>query len=400
MLGDSVALVRTPGHTEGNHSIVVRTPDGLFVTSENGVCADSYAPQHFRIAGLRDYAKRTGAEVVLNGNTLEGALDQYLSMVLEKEIAGPSKLNPDFPNVAPSSEMSAPPAFARPQADLCRGRAVVRRPRRSSPVSVFITGCASGIGLDLAEALIQRGTPVTAVDIDEDGLHQRAQARGWPSERTLWRGLDVTDPKGWRTAIAEARETLGPIDTLINVAGFLRPGWVHELDVELAARQLEVNIEGVVFGTRYVANDMVKRGKGHIINVASLAALAPVPGLSVYSASKYAVRAFSLAAAQELRPHGIAVTIVCPDAVRTPMLDLQRNRDEAAMTFSGSRELEPAEVTAAILDAMKRKPLQVFLPRHRGWIARAADLLPQSTALLGPLFRRRGLANQRKRRAQ
>lgn len=107
MLGDSVALVHTPGHTEGNHSIVAHTPEGLFVVSENGVSADSYAPEKSDIPGLRKYAAITGAEVVLNGNTLEGSVDQYLSMVQEKEIAGVSERNADFFNVAPSSEMTA-----------------------------------------------------------------------------------------------------------------------------------------------------------------------------------------------------------------------------------------------------------------------------------------------------
>lgn len=109
MLGDSVALVHTPGHTEGNHSIVVHTPEGLFVISENGVSTDSYSPDKSDIPGLRRYASVTGAEVVLNGNTLEGSVDQYLSMVQEKEIAGVSERNADFFNVAPSSELSAHP---------------------------------------------------------------------------------------------------------------------------------------------------------------------------------------------------------------------------------------------------------------------------------------------------
>ncbi len=107
MLGDGVALVHTPGHTEGNHSLVVRTAEGIFVSSENGVAVESYAPEHSRIAGVARWARRTGSEVVLNGNTLEGSVDQYISMVQEKEIAGPSLRNPDFPNVAPSSELSA-----------------------------------------------------------------------------------------------------------------------------------------------------------------------------------------------------------------------------------------------------------------------------------------------------
>ena len=79
--------LHTPGHTEGNHSFVVRTPRGLLVTSENGVGADSYAPLASRIPGLRRYAQDTGVEVILNGNTQEGGLDQYLSMIQEKEIA-------------------------------------------------------------------------------------------------------------------------------------------------------------------------------------------------------------------------------------------------------------------------------------------------------------------------
>ena len=102
-LGEGVALVHTPGHTEGNHSLVARVPDGIRVTSENGVGADAYAPMNSKVNAIRRYAKQTGMEVILNGNTLEDSNEQYISMVIEKTIAGPSK-NPDFPNCASSSE--------------------------------------------------------------------------------------------------------------------------------------------------------------------------------------------------------------------------------------------------------------------------------------------------------
>jgi len=107
LLGEGVALVRTPGHTEGNHSIVVHTDDGLFVTSENGISADAYEPLHSNIPGVRHYAMTSQMEVVLNGNTLERGLDQYVFMILEKSIAGPNKDNSNFTNVLPSSELSA-----------------------------------------------------------------------------------------------------------------------------------------------------------------------------------------------------------------------------------------------------------------------------------------------------
>lgn len=105
-LGEGVALMHTPGHTEGNHSFVVRTPEGVMVTSENGVGPDAYSPENSKIPGLRRYAADTGMEVVLNGNTLERGLDQYISMIQEKTVAGRSLRNPEFYNVVCSSELA------------------------------------------------------------------------------------------------------------------------------------------------------------------------------------------------------------------------------------------------------------------------------------------------------
>lgn len=111
MLGDGIALVRTPGHTQGNHSIATHTPEGVMVTSENGVGPDSYAPHASAIPGLKAYAEASGMEVILNGNTLEAGLEQYASMVLEKTLAGPSVRDPRFPNILSSSELTSYWAF-------------------------------------------------------------------------------------------------------------------------------------------------------------------------------------------------------------------------------------------------------------------------------------------------
>lgn len=107
MLGEGLALIHTPGHTEGNHSIVAHTDEGLWVTSENGISVDAYAPELSTVAGVADYARTLGTEVIINGNTLENSIDQYISMVQEKTIAGPSMRDPRYPNVFPSSELSA-----------------------------------------------------------------------------------------------------------------------------------------------------------------------------------------------------------------------------------------------------------------------------------------------------
>jgi hypothetical protein len=105
-LGKGVALVWTPGHTDGNHSLCINTPDGVWVSSENGVCADSWHPNLSRIPGVKRFAEYFGREVVLNSNTLEDSIDQYDSMIKEKALADPNPRDPRFLNVFPSSEMA------------------------------------------------------------------------------------------------------------------------------------------------------------------------------------------------------------------------------------------------------------------------------------------------------
>ena len=104
-LGVGVALMWTPGHTDGNQSLVVNTPDGIWVSSENGVSADNWHPHLSKIPGVKKEAEFMGREVILNSNTLEDSLEQYDSMVQEKAVADPNREDPRWTNVFPSSEM-------------------------------------------------------------------------------------------------------------------------------------------------------------------------------------------------------------------------------------------------------------------------------------------------------
>jgi hypothetical protein len=105
LVGGGFAIVRTPGHTEGNHSLVIHTDTGLWTVSENGVAVECYAPLSSELAGVRRYARETETEFILNSNTRESSLDQYVSMALEKTLADPSAARPEFPQCFPSSEM-------------------------------------------------------------------------------------------------------------------------------------------------------------------------------------------------------------------------------------------------------------------------------------------------------
>jgi hypothetical protein len=106
LLGPGLALLRTPGHTLGNHTLVVNTDRGIFTSSENGVAAECYVPEHSRIPGVATFARRNNLEVVMNMNTPEYASWQYNSMVKEKLIADPVPDHPEFPQVFPSSELT------------------------------------------------------------------------------------------------------------------------------------------------------------------------------------------------------------------------------------------------------------------------------------------------------
>lgn len=247
--------------------------------------------------------------------------------------------------------------------------------------------------------LSRAGNEVFAVDVDAAGLERSAQAEGWHPSRVVTRRLDVTDATDVERCFDEAVEHLGHVDVAMHVAGTLKPGWVAELDAAAIDRQVDVNIKGVMHGTRVAAAHMAARGSGHIINVASMAALAPIPGISVYCATKYAVRAFSLCASIELRPKGVAVSVICPDAVDTPMLDLQENYEEAAITFSNKSVLTADDVALAMTGPVLRdRPLEVVLPPSRGWLAKAANLAPRGSELLVPIMQRRGRQFQQKRK--
>jgi hypothetical protein len=106
-LGHGVAIVWTPGHTDGNHSLLLNTEDGVWVSSENGVTIDNWQPELSKIPGVRDYAMSQRREVCPNANTLEDSIDQYDSMVKEKTLADPSRRDPRFKQILPSSELVA-----------------------------------------------------------------------------------------------------------------------------------------------------------------------------------------------------------------------------------------------------------------------------------------------------
>ncbi len=279
---------------------------------------------------------------------------------------------------------------------MARGRVKAARTAKQPASVCLVTGCASGIGRHLVGVLVEQGHRVVATDLTLAALKDVAKQDGWPADRVLLKSLDVRDPEAWDRAVEFALSRCGALDVLLNVAGYLKPGYIHDTEAIEVHKHIDVNTKGVIFGTRAAARVMVPKRHGQIVNIASLAAIAPVPGLCLYSASKFAVRGFSLAVSQELERHGVAVTTVCPDAVQTPMLDLQVDYEEAALTFSGDRVLTVDDVAQAILRALADKPMEVLIPMGRASLAKVVNAFPQIAGRVQPLLARKGIASQKK----
>lgn len=261
----------------------------------------------------------------------------------------------------------------------------------------WITGAASGLGQALTTAALAAGHAVFATDVLEEKLEQTANACGWTRGNLLLAGLDVRDAAAWEAAEKKLLQRWSRLDVMINNAGILLSGPLSEVDDSDVHRMLDINVKGVMFGSRRAAAIMLRQGWGHIVNMGSMSSLAPVPGIGLYSASKFAVRGYSLALAMELKETGVAVTCVCPDGINTPMLKAEAHSPGAALIFSGGRILTTEEVRDAILGpVLSKRPMEYILPDSRGWLAKASSVAPEFSSRIVTLLQKRGLSNQKK----
>jgi len=269
--------------------------------------------------------------------------------------------------------------------------------------AMILTGCASGIGKHLAERLYGLGHQLVVTDIDETGLERACTEGGLTDEtRIQRRKLDVRDAARWDAVTDECVERFGRVDVVLNVAGYLKAVWTHEMDPKDVALTIDVNVKGLIYGTNAALRRMVPQRAGHVVNIASIAGLVPVAGLAAYSASKHAARAYSIAAAQEVRKHGVYVTAVCPGVVATPMMDIQMDREEAELTFSGKRPLSVDEVASAVIDrALVERPLELVLSTGGGQAiaSKIGNLFPSLLLRGGERARAQGRQNQAKLRS-
>ncbi len=251
------------------------------------------------------------------------------------------------------------------------------------PVAV-VTGAGSGLGRAIALELAGRGFYVVATDLDPRAAAETAARIGEGAESSA---LDVRDADACRAVAVATASRAGALDLWVNNAGILATGSSWEQSPESRRAMLEVNALGTMNGTVAALERLLPSGRGHIVNVISLAGLVAAPGEVSYSASKHAAIAFTLGTLYDLRRAGIGgieLSAVCPDGIWTPMLEDRLDDPDAAGSFSGQL-LTPERVAAEVGKLTERPRPILVLPRWRGPMLRFFDAFPRLGLRLLPV---------------
>jgi NAD(P)-dependent dehydrogenase (short-subunit alcohol dehydrogenase family) len=234
---------------------------------------------------------------------------------------------------------------------------------------VAITGGARGIGLATATRLVADGARVAIGDIDDVRLKEAAVDLGL----TTYARLDVTDPDSFAAFLDRVEAELGPIDVLVNNAGIMPIGPLAAETDQASRRIIEINVLGVIYGTKQALNRMLPRRSGHIINIASIAGESYVPGGATYCASKHAVKGLTESARREYRGSGVTFSQVQPTFTNTELV-------AGTPGAKGLRNAEPAEIAAAVAQLIVRPRPLVRVTKLAGALAASQAFVPRRFA--------------------
>lgn len=231
---------------------------------------------------------------------------------------------------------------------------------------VFITGASSGIGAACAEAFVAAGARVVATARRIEPLNELARRLG--ASRVLPLAMDVTDAAQREAALLAAEERFGPVEVLVNNAGWASFGTLLDMPLANVRTMLELNVLAPVAMCKRVLPGMLARRGGQIINIASVVGYQPIPRMTVYGATKAFVLNFSTGLRMELHGSGVDVISVAPGSTRTPFFENAANVNVRPVRLART-QYSPQRVARAVVSASRRRRREVVLSAEGNTIA-------------------------------
>ena len=249
-----------------------------------------------------------------------------------------------------------------------------------------VTGGGNGIARELVLQLLDKGAMVAAVDVNTAGLAETKKLAGKYSDRLSTHTLNITDRAKVMALPAAVMKKHGQVDAVVNVAGIIQPFVrVNDLDFDAIERVINVNLYGTINTIKAFLPELMKRPEGYIANVSSMGGYAPVPGQTIYGATKAAVKLLTEGLHSELKGTNVHVTAIYPGAIDTQIaqnsgMALPANMDpHEANKFPTTPAPEAARV---IINAIEKNAYKVFIGKDAKTMDRLTRLMPQKAAEL------------------
>jgi len=246
---------------------------------------------------------------------------------------------------------------------------------------VVITGGSGGIGSETAKMFHQNGAKVVIIsrNPNKQNLNKKIQ-----DDNIFYLAYDLQKAESWQKALKQILGKFKRIDILINCLGILIPGSLEKLNQSAVLRMIDTNIRSIIISTKKVLAIMSKQESGIIINIGSLGGIVPMPHESVYCATKFALRGFTLSLAEELRGSNIDICLISPGPVKTNLLDTEAKDDYSTITFIND-PIEPKKVARVIVKASLKPKREIILPGSMSFGSKLIGAFPGIFTLLFPI---------------
>jgi short-subunit dehydrogenase len=247
---------------------------------------------------------------------------------------------------------------------------------------ILVTGAGGGIGSELVLALLARGAKVAAVDLRDESLQKLQQTAGEEARKNLsTHAVDITNRDAVAALPQQVIDRHGAIDGIINCAGIIQPFVrVKDLAYDAIDKVMQVNFYGTLYMTKAFLPHLLRRPEAHIVNVSSMGGFLPVPGQSVYGASKAAVKLLTEGLYAELLDTAVHVTVVFPGATKTHISEnsgvAEPDMSEPDEKQSSIPMLSPTTAAKIILDGVERNKPQIFTGKDSKFMNRLYRLSP------------------------